>query len=183
MSNTATNILDDLRLLEAPGPLAPWQWALLVLLAALLFSLVLWWRRHHQPPAPPSPAEIAAAQEDALAELGKLRALLSPANSRPYAIAVSGVVRRYIERRFGIVAPRRSTEEFLLEARASGTLDERHRTNLSDFLGACDFLKFALASAEGPELEKIHETAVRFVTDTQAPSATTASRQSGGTTA
>ena len=88
---------------------------------------------------------------------------------RAYAIAVSGVVRRYLERRFGLLAPRRSTEEFLAEARTAGRLDESHQRNLADFLAACDFLKFARATAEVAELEQIHATAVRFVTDTQPP--------------
>ncbi len=107
------------------------------------------------------------AQEDALAELQKLLAMISVQNSRAYGIAVSGVIRRYIERRFAISAPRRSTEEFLLEAKSSARLDERHQKHLGQFLGYCDFLKFARATASVPELQQIHDAAVRFVTDTQ----------------
>ena len=121
---------------------------------------------------------VEAATEDALAELEKLRALISIENSRLFAIQVSGVVRRYIERRFGIVAPRRSTEEFLVEAQCSPQLGERYQKHLSEFLAGCDFLKFARASAEVPELEQIHSAAVRFVADTQPATAITSVKHS-----
>ena len=101
-----------------------------------------------------------------LAELEKARALMSPETSRPYGIEVSGIIRRYIERRFGLVAPRRSTEEFLVEASASAKLEPAHRQLLAEFLGTCDFLKFARARAELAELEAQHKAAVRFVTET-----------------
>jgi hypothetical protein len=164
--NTATNIIDDLRLLE-PWQAPPlWVWLLLALLIAGTVVLVIRWRNAARRAA--RKAQVAAhAHEDALAELEKARALMSPENSRPYGIEVSGIVRRYIERRFGIVAPRRSTEEFLIEAAGSAKLEPAHRSLLADFLGTCDFLKFARARAERAELEAQHQAAVRFVTETR----------------
>ena len=167
MNQSPTNIIDDLRLLEAPQPLTRLQWLAIAGIVLILAGFILWLRARARRGFPPSPAVIQAAQEDALAELQKLRGQMTKESSRAYAIAVSGVVRRYLERRFSLLAPRRSTEEFLAEARTSGRLDESHQRNLSDFLTACDFLKFARATAEPPELEQIHAAAVRFVTDTQ----------------
>lgn len=165
MNENATNIIDDLRFLEpwkAPGP---WVWVLLfsVLLAAALF---IRWRRKRKLAAI---AEVVAhAHEGALAELEKARALMTPANSRAYGIEVSGIVRRYIERRFQIVAPRRSTEEFLAEASASEKLNETQRSLQAEFLGSCDLLKFGRARAEFSEMEAMHAAAVRFVRETRA---------------
>ena len=65
------------------------------------------------------------------------------------------------------MAPRRSTEEFLLEAAASAKLEIAHRKLLAGFLGCCDFLKFARARAELAELEAQYQAAVRFVTETR----------------
>jgi hypothetical protein len=139
-----------------------------VLLAALVVGVVMFIQRRNAARRAAQGAQVAAhAHEDALAELEKARALMSPENSRPYGIEVSGVVRRYIERRFDIVAPRRSTEEFLIEAAASAKLEPSHRKLLAEFLGACDFLKFARARAEHAELEAQHQAAVRFVTETR----------------
>lgn len=163
--NNATNIIDDLRFLEPWTAPPPWVW---VLLALLVVGVVMLIRRRNAARRAVQGAQVAAhAHEDALAELEKARALMSPENSRPYGIAVSGIVRHYIERRFHIVAPRRSTEEFLVEAAASTKLEPAHRQVLAEFLGSCDFLKFARARAELTELEAQHQAAVRFVTETR----------------
>jgi hypothetical protein len=164
--NTATNIIDDLRLLE------PWQgpplWAWIVIALVIVAGVVLVIRRRNAARSPaPGAQDATHAHEDALAELEKARALMLPEKSRPYGIEVSGIVRRYVERRFGLVAPRRSTEEFLAEASASTKLEPAHRQLLAEFLGTCDFLKFARARAELAELEAQHKAAVRFVTETQ----------------
>lgn len=168
MSATTTNLIDDLRLLEAPQPWPLWAWLALVLAAA--GAWVCWRRRRRHSRALPADP-VAAIQEDALAELEKLRPLIAAATSRAYAIGASGVVRRFIGRRFGIQAPRRSTEEFLAEARNSPLLAEHSRRNLAEFLGGCDFLKFAQALAEVPELELLHEAARIFITDQPAAAA------------
>lgn len=179
MTSVPTNILDDLRLLEAPSPFAVWNGLAVFFAVVLAAGLILWFRQWARSRPQPAAASAETAQEDALAELEKLRALITVQNSRIYAIGVSGVVRRYIERRFGLVAPRRSTEEFLMEAQASVKLDERHRRHLAEFLGACDFLKFARAFAELQELDQIHQTAARFIADTL-PAATTPRSSEGG---
>ena len=163
--NNATNIIDDLRFLEPWTAPPPWVW---VVLAALIVGVVMLIQRRNAARRAAQGAQAAAhAHEDALAELEKARALMSPENSRPYGIEVSGIVRRYIERRFDIVAPRRSTEEFMVEAAASAKLEPAHRQLLAEFLGSCDFLKFARARAELTELETQHQAAVRFVTETR----------------
>lgn len=163
--NTSTNIIDDLRFLE-PWRTPPWLWALIALVVIVGLALMI--RRRNAARRAAQGAHVAAhAHEDALAELEKARALMSPENSRPYGIAVSGIVRHYIERRFSIVAPRRSTEEFLIEAGSSEKLEPAHRKLLAEFLGTCDFLKFARARAELAELEAQHQAAVRFVTETR----------------
>jgi hypothetical protein len=163
--NNATNIIDDLRFLE-PWTAPPiWVW---VLVALAIVGVVMLIRRRNAARRAVQGAQAAAhAHEDALAELEKARALMSPENSRPYGIKVSGIVRHYIERRFDIVAPRRSTEEFLIEAAASAKMEPTHRSLLAEFLGSCDFLKFARARAEMTELEAQHQAAVRFVTETR----------------
>ena len=163
--NNATNIIDDLRFLEPWQAPPAWVW---VLLAVVVIGGVAFFIRRRNAARLAAQGQVAAhAHEDALAELEKARALLSPENSRPYGIEVSAIVRRYIERRFGIVAPRRSTEEFLVEASASAKLEPAHRKLLADFLGTCDFLKFARARADLAELEAQHQAAVRFVTETR----------------
>ena len=163
--NNPTNIIDDLRLLEPSNP-----WLMLAVVGGFVLLILgfLLCRRSVARRAQPAATALAAhAHEDALAELAKARSLIQAGNSRAYSIEVSNIVRRYIERRFGIFAPRRSTEEFLGEAAASAKLEPVHRKLLAEFLGTCDFLKFARARAELNELEAQHQAAVRFVTETR----------------
>ena len=168
--NNATNIIDDLRFLEPWKAPPAWMW---VLLALAIVGVVMLIRRRNAARRAAQTTQVAAhAHEDALAELEKARALMSPEYSRPYGIEVSGIVRRYIERRFDIVAPRRSTEEFLIEAPASAKMESSHRHLLAEFLGSCDFLKFARARAELAELGAQHAAAVKFVTETRVAAAT-----------
>jgi hypothetical protein len=168
--NTATNLLDDLRILEAPNPW--YYWPSLILVALVLGSLVFYWLKARQRRRSLTPTAAAVhAHEDALAALEKARALIAPGNSKAYAVEVSSVVRRYIENRFAILAPRQSTEEFLDEARRSPKLEPHYQALLAEFLKGCDFLKFARGVAEIPELQSLHASAVRFVSETKLPQA------------
>jgi len=164
--NTVTNLIDDLRLLEEPRLWPGWWWiGSFVVMVAIVILLRRWQR------SSPLPAEQSSfpteAHEDALLALEKARRLLSEEKGKLYAIEVSSIIRRYLEQRFDIRAPQRSTEEFILEAQHSPKLDARHRQSLGNFLTACDFLKFARGLAEFSELETVHQAAVEFVTETR----------------
>jgi hypothetical protein len=171
--NTATNLIDDFRLLEAPKFWAGW-WLVGLVVLAVATAVFIWRRRLAALRHADQGVAAAQAQEDALLALEKARALMAEATAKLYAIEVSGIIRRYIERRFGIRAPRRSTEEFIVEAQQSPNLDPRHGQLLTEFLGTCDFLKFARGLAEFSELETVHHAAVGFVSETLLPEAPTA---------
>jgi hypothetical protein len=167
--NTATNLIDDLRILEAPHPWSYWAWWAVA--AAGLAAVIFWWLKLQQARSERAGQTTAVhAHEDALAALEKARGLIKPGNSKAYAIEVSGIVRRYIENRFGIRAPHRSTEEFLEEAKISPRLELQYQNSLAGFLAGCDFIKFARGVAEVAELETLHAAAVRFVSETKLPS-------------
>lgn len=164
-------LIDDLRLLEPPEPfrLNPWFVG-----AALIIAITGWWliRRHRATQATHSATRAgSAAYEDALAELERLFALIDREESRPYAIESSAIIRRYIETRFALSAPRQSTEEFLLAAQHSPKLATEQQAALGEFLRVCDLLKFARTLATRAELERLHSTAVGFVKRTHAPEA------------
>jgi len=56
---------------------------------------------------------------------------------------LSGVIRHYIEDRFGLRAPEQTTEEFLQELTRQPVLDESQRGALATFLEQSDLVKFA----------------------------------------
>jgi hypothetical protein len=80
---------------------------------------------------------------------------------------VSQIIRVYLEERFELQAPDRTTEEFLSELQSSKRLATEHKQLLADFLGECDMVKFAKAEPPEQELRNLHEAASRLVGETQ----------------
>jgi hypothetical protein len=165
--NPPAELIDDLRLLEPPRSwLAQYGWIVAVF-AGLLAAW--WWYCRQRAKRAAAAARAAAAEqapEDALAELARLFALIDEERSRPYALESSAIIRRYLERRFDLAAPRLSTEEFLDEARRAPQLNAEFQGLLADFLRCCDVLKFARTVADRTELTQLHEAATHFVTET-----------------
>ena len=75
-------------------------------------------------------------------------------------------MRVYIELRFGLMAPERTTEEFLEEVRRSRSLETRHKALLDDFLSSCDLVKFARYSPTTTEIEDAFNAARDFIQET-----------------
>jgi len=84
-----------------------------------------------------------------------------------FCMEVSKIIRVYLEERFNLHAPDRTTEEFLLELQSSQRLAGEHKQLLADFLGECDMVKFAKAEPPEQELRNLHEAASRLVGETQ----------------
>ncbi len=159
-----------------------------LLLAILILALVgvLTWllarrMRSVQSVRPQPPAHVWARQQlDQLAGEN----LPSAGRMHEYFVRLSGIVRQYIERRFGLMAPERTTEEFLRDARRSPSLGEHHKRTLATFLEAADMVKFALHRATVAEAEGAMDAAVQFVEETipdeaHAPSHTLDSDRAG----
>ncbi|MFH0982443.1 MAG: hypothetical protein V2A79_13025 [Planctomycetota bacterium] len=79
---------------------------------------------------------------------------------------LSHIVRVYIELRFGLMAPERTTEEFLVEVRHSDALRADHKMLLGDFLQSCDRVKFALYEPTTAEIETAFDAARLFIEQT-----------------
>jgi hypothetical protein len=168
--SATTELIDNLELQEPPQPfqLDAWMLAAAVLVLAALCGFI-WYCKKKQ--AARGRAKVVAQSfSDALAELERLFALVDQEQSRPYAIESSAIIRRYIEARFELEAPRRSTEEFLAEAGHSPKLAPTHQALLGEYLQVCDLLKFARTFANRSELHHLHDAAVRFVKETHRPS-------------
>jgi hypothetical protein len=155
--------------LPAPAGAGPWRIALLGAGAALVLAVIIVFimrRRGRALPAPlPEPADVRALRElDALAASD----LLAAGRWREFYFRLSDVVRAYVERRFAIRAPERTTAEFLAEARRSPALSSPHRDLLAGFLRAADLVKFARHEPKPGEGEAALAAARRFVEETRA---------------
>jgi hypothetical protein len=134
-----------------PAPPSRWAWgalATLALLVAAFFALRKFLTTprtilHMPPPVPPH--QIAL---DALAEL-RAKGWIEALQIKPFYVALSGIVRSYLEARFGLRAPERTTEEFIRDALSSKKLSDSHRDLVAGFLEQSDLVKFA-RHAPGP---------------------------------
>lgn len=160
---------DDIRdihgLVRIPSPwdLLPWI-ALACLLAAGAAWLARRLRRATPPPPDPTPDAIA------LAALERARAWMKPDEAERFGTAISTAIRQYIEARFEVSAPRRTTEEFLrdLTSRPVAGLSP-HVRGLEDFLRRMDLVKFARAPLDETQMEGLLDSAYGFVRETRRP--------------
>jgi hypothetical protein len=150
---------------EAKSPWIPvlnWSGIALVALALLLGALEL--KRRLAPPKP----ELAP-HEWAARELERLEAMRLPEHGQAerFHTLVSDTVRRYLELRFHLRAPRQTTAEFLDAMRQSPNLNADQRTLLRDFLERCDLAKFARAEYSVVECQATAAMARTFVDQTK----------------
>ncbi len=169
-SGHAAPAAEDIRDIRGPQYILP-EWVLPALIAAavLIASGIygFWrWRRNRT-------ARILLPYEIALQRLEDIRTLMQPASAREFSIAVSDIVRRYIELRFDVTATRRTTQEFLHALLASSNPSlARHQALLGEFLHQCDFVKFAASSLTLQSMESLRQSARAFVLATAGPEET-----------
>jgi hypothetical protein len=124
-----------------------------------------------------------SAYDEAVAQLHDLELAGPPDDTRADAwfVALSAIVRRYLEQRYEIRAPELTTEEFLLVATARPELSGEHRALLTSFLERCDRVKFAGYRPDADESLATLKAARGFVEDTRLrePIAVAVARQGG----
>lgn len=164
-SNAPGAIRQEIRDIRDPLPLGPnllWVWISLAVVAVV--ALAWWWFKRKKPPVV-DPALLIPPHRRAKERLRGATELLSD----PYAFCslVSDVIRVYLEERFNLQAPDRTTEEFLAELRDGTQLKEEHKVLLENFLMKCDLVKFAREEPTDPELRGLLEAALRLVDETR----------------
>jgi hypothetical protein len=170
----------DIRDIRPPYYIPPsWLWLAWaaggVALAALGFGI---WRWRHR-----LGLRVKLPYELALERLEEARRLMQPEQARAFSIAVSEVVRDYIEQCFPVRAAHHTTEEFLrgLATRPDSPL-VTHQPVLADFLGHCDLAKFARWILSVPQMEAMLQSAGAFIVATGKPVADISPVHSVGTT-
>ena len=131
-------------------------WLLAFVAAAGLFYL-LWWssRRIHRA----IQLRRMSPRERAIYELKELLAqdLIGRRKIKEFYLALTMIVRRYIERAHAIRAPEQTTDEFLVAATKNPDFTRDVVVKLRAFLSTADLVKFA---AYRPESEVIDQTLV-----------------------
>ena len=80
---------------------------------------------------------------------------------------ISDVLRSYIENRFGIHAPKRTTEEFLLDISRDAPFPSDLKNLLMEFLRNCDLVKFAEHTPREDEISRAVESCMAFIQATR----------------
>ena len=159
---------EEIRDIRGPKPLGgDWTMPLAVLAGVLsgaaAYGTWRWSRRRAR--LPQTPVEIA------LERLAAAQSLIEAQSCREFSIAVSGIVRDYIEQQFAMRAAHRTTDEFLhdLVEPAPTAVAQRalaaHRATLAAFLETCDLAKFGGWNLSAVDMETLRAGAVRFVTE------------------
>src|SRR5215471_15888633 len=104
------------------------------------------------------------AYEIALERLENTRPLMREFHAEPFCLAVSNVIREFIEEERLVRAMHRTTNEFLHLSLSDLQLTP-HRDTLANFLQHCDLAKFARWSLTIPQMEAMLSSAKDFVID------------------
>jgi hypothetical protein len=166
---TQLDIKENMSPLELPRTIPWWVFLIGIVLLAAAAAGYFYWRKRlaekaAEPETPPLPHEVAYREiERLLAEK-----LIEKGESKLFYLRLSNILRHYIEDRFGLRAPERTTEEFLLELRHSMTFDPRHKDLLKSFLRHCDMVKFAELQPTAGEVDGAIGSCKRFVDETRA---------------
>jgi hypothetical protein len=161
-----TNSVGELRDIHDPVRIVTWaDWmrrGALALGLGILLAVAWWyWQRRK---VESQPERQIPPDERARQRLTEALALVD--QPERFCTLVSEITRTYLEERFGLRAPERTTEEFVQELTRSAALDSRHKQLLADFLSSCDLVKFAKFEPDRTELLGLHASASRLIEET-----------------
>jgi len=119
--------------------------------------------------------EVAAtmsADELAWRQVEELLAenLVEKGQLKPFYRRLSAILRTYIENRFGLRAPERTTEEFLEDLATTDALGPDHKRLLEDFLAHCDLVKFAELQPTSEQIQGTFDACKDFIESTKSRS-------------
>ncbi len=147
-------------MLEIPVPKKP-PYALYVGIGSSVFALILaamlinYYRGKQRAKTP---------REIALASLREIEARHQSDTAEAFAYRSAKTVRDYLAARFGLAAPRRTTEEFLNDLVAGNhPLLATHGNHLQAFLKSCDLAKFAGTQLDDNQRAELVESARSLV--------------------
>lgn len=80
---------------------------------------------------------------------------------------ISNILRHYIEHRFSLRAPERTTEEFLTELAKTDVLAASDKKRIGEFLEHCDLVKFAKHTPTTEQIQKTFDLVKEFIEKTK----------------
>jgi hypothetical protein len=159
-------IADIENVVDMPAKTILWWLLSAVAVVGGIAALLLYFRREKTKAAV---RIFKPAHEIAYARLQLLirQDLVKAGKVKEFYEAISDILRHYIEDRFEMKAPERTTEEFLLEIRDTGALSLDHNRFLAEFLTHCDLVKFAKHSPTNEQIQHTFDLAKNFIEQTK----------------
>ncbi len=159
--------LEPLRSIYPAPPAEPesrtWIWAVAAGVVVLAAAIAVF-RRRRSPAAVKraSPHEVAYDALRRLVQLG----LVEKGAIELFFVHLSSVLREFIESRFSVHAPERTTEEFLVEATRHPSLRDA-RDRLAEFLSLSDRVKFARFEPDEVAIQGAFNSVKEFLAETK----------------
>jgi len=143
-----------------------WVWIPVIV---VLVTIPLTWFLSRQKRARKLIRIFRPAHEIAYARLRVLVAedLVEAGRIKEFYERISSILRHYIEDRFDLHAPERTTEEFLFELQSTDVLPASDKEVLGEFLAHCDLVKFAKHDPTSEQIQKTFDLVKDFIERTR----------------
>jgi len=144
-----------------------WVWVLCVAIAAAIIVGLWFYLRRRR--AEELVRIFKPAHEIAYERLRALvgQDLIKAGKIKQFYECISDILRRYIEHRFNLRAPERTTEEFLTELSSANVLAQSDQDRLGEFLTHCDLVKFAKHKPSTEQIQKTFDLVKDFIETTK----------------
>lgn len=136
---------------------------LLVLAGLLAIFFFIYYYKRIKSRKPIRTAPNLSSYEIAINQLNEAKDFIQPGMDKPLAIALSDLIRIYIESTFSLPATEETTDEFLANIHNSSTFSGDSLTTLTKFLEKCDLAKFAKIQFNGADQQSLHTKAQTFL--------------------
>jgi len=93
--------------------------------------------------------------------------LINAGKIKQFYERITDILRHYIEHRFALRAPERTTEEFLIELQYTDVLGESDKKSIGEFLQHCDLVKFARHAPTTDQIQKTFDLVKNFIEKTK----------------
>jgi len=120
-------------------------WAPLILFILIIAGVSWFKRREHVQETLKLDPWVDALQK---IETLKKSDFLEKGQMKVYFTQLSDILRNFLENRYGLVAPERTTEEFFQMIRLNPLFSDTQKQQLASFLKECDLVKFARLAPE-----------------------------------
>jgi hypothetical protein len=161
-------VIEDIEgVVEMPKqPARWWLWGLIAFGVAAVPAVWLLLRGRHarqmirifQPAHEVAYARLRALVAENLVERGRIKEFYE---------RISAILRHYIEDRFDLHAPERTTEEFLAELQSTEVLSLVQKAVLEEFLTHCDLVKFAKHDPTQEQIQRTFDLVRDFIEKTR----------------